>query len=117
MLARELTGLQAPRPVALAATGRVHPRLAPEAEDVLRGHDGKGGARVVGQPDQRPVRLGRIELRLGIRTVPADRGVVVVGARIDELALAVVPWEERVARVAVERELEHGHAGELELVS
>src|SRR5215213_10876487 len=58
-----------------------------------------------------------IARRDGARAVPTDRRVVVVGAGVDELPLAVVPGEVRVARVAVERELEDRHPRQLELVA
>ena len=46
-----------PAPVALARPRQVHPRLAAEAEDVLRLHDREVGARGERELDQLPVRL------------------------------------------------------------
>ncbi len=63
----QLALLEPPAPVALGRAGPVHARLAPEPEHVLGGDDRGRRGRGERQLDQRPVRLGGIEARRGLR--------------------------------------------------
>lgn len=90
MLGGELTRLEPPTPASLRLAGRVHPRLAPESEDILRLDDREAGVRAVSELDERPVRFvgldaGMDESSTGAfaghvveRAPPAERRVVVV---------------------------------------
>src|SRR5205085_10515259 len=94
-LVRQLARLEPPRPVAAGGAGPVHPRLAAEAEDVLRGHDREAAARRERELDQAPGRIGGIEARRAPlvarqRAPPAERRVGVVGAGVDDAVLLVV---------------------------
>src|SRR5439155_23792220 len=60
-LVGELTRLQAPAPVPLHGSRRVHPGLAPQPEHVLERHDRQVGAGGEGELDEAPVRLGAVE--------------------------------------------------------
>ena len=87
---RELPRLESPLPVSRRGARPVHPRLAAEAEHVLRGDDGERRGRAVRDLDHLP--RGR---------APAEEArdrVRVVDARVDDLVADVVLRPVRAAR-------------------
>ena len=117
----EVGGLHAPQPVAAYGAGEVHAGLAAQAQQVLHGDDGGVGAAFPCSAQQRGddvvIVLGHAQLLAGeglhgglrVRP-PAQRGVVVVGAGVDDAVFLVVLRQVLTAVVAVEGELENLHA-------
>ena len=117
----EVGGLHAPQPVAAHGAGEVHAGLAAQTQQILHGDDGGVGIARPGGAQQRGndivVLLGHAQLLAGkglhgglrIRP-PAQRGVVVVGAGVDDAVFLVVLRQILTAVVAVEGELENLHA-------
>ena len=110
-----------PKPVAADRAGIVHARFLAEAEQVLHRHDGRAGDRGERRVEQRgqdrvAVRLHaelfareRLDRLAGVRP-PAEGGVVVVRAGVDDAVFGVVLRKVDVCVVAVEGELQHLHA-------
>jgi len=131
----ELLWLEAPAPVGGAdRPRRIDPAFAAETEHILHGEHREPGDGGENGAVKRPVDvvfIPHVQVRPGIVAgagdgigalgafvvkPPAGDGVVVVCAGVGDKFVAVVVGEEFVGRVGVERELEHGHPGEAELL-
>src|ERR1043166_5427332 len=129
---------EAPGPVATHRGGGVHARLGREAEHVLQGHERGVADRSADGADEVPVdfaparvEVGEAELALaldllgasdgraaaGLTLEPADGGIVVVRARVDDRVADVVVRQVFVGRVGAEAELDDAHARKVELVA
>src|SRR5499426_4177938 len=135
---RQLIGSVAPAPVAAFAGRHVHPGLAAQAQHVLQRNDRGVGDRAERQPDEIPVDLmafsakilqGQVALTRhfvvaaraqagALAGEPADGGVVVVRAGVDDAVLDVVVRLVRVGlRVRAESELQDLHSRKFEPVA
>src|SRR5262245_35378516 len=135
---RQLIGGVAPTPVAAFAGWHVHPGLAAQAQHILQRNDRGVGDRAERQPDEIPVDLTTVRAQIlqgqvaltrhfvvaaraqagAFAGEPADGGVVVVRAGVDDAVLDVVVRLVRVGlRVRAESELQDLHSGKFEPVS
>src|SRR5206468_6895762 len=117
MLPVERPGLVTPGPVPVHAAGSVHPRFAPQTQNILQGNDAKVGNRSLSSPHECPmhallIKWPQIGLCLAALAFccpglpPAPGGVVVVGAGIhDSVFLEAVREVNMCARI-VEPELQ-----------
>ena len=119
---------KAPAPVVADSGGGVHAGFGAEGEDVLQGEDAGVGYRFGGGTDERPddgliaacpgvdADGGALAL-VGAGGPPAGRGVVVMGAGVDD-GVGLVAVRKVVVRAAVvEAELQDAHAGHVEGVA
>src|SRR5262245_45613717 len=135
---RQLIDSVAPAPVAAFAGRHVHPGLAAQAQQVLQRNDRGVGDRAERQPDEIPVDLMAVSAQIlqgqvaltghfvvaaraqagAFAGEPADGGVVIVRAGVDDAVLDVVIWLVRVGlRVRAEGELQDLHSGKFELIT
>src|SRR5262245_46401638 len=135
---RQLIDSEAPAPVAAFAGRHVHPGLAAQTQHVLQRNDRCVGDRAERQPDEIPVDLTAVRAQIlqsqGALTrhfvvaaraqagafagEPADGGVIVVRAGVDDAVLDVVIRLVRVGlRVRAESELQDLHSGKIELIT
>ena len=112
---------KAPAPPAGGFSGVVHPALGAQAQNVLHLVDGPAGDGLRCGVDQLPVHLTTVGLQIdlcqctlpiGSLGEPAQRGVVVVGAGVDDLVATQVVRQEDVLGIVQEGQLQHGHAGQ-----
>jgi hypothetical protein len=118
---RERASLEPPAPVSFRPAGTVHPRLAAKTEHVLRRDDGERGTGRIGELDQTPVRLARIEAGGGPfpraqAREPAGGRVCVVRARVRDRVHAMVRKGVRVAPSTAEGPQEHHHPWKPQLI-
>ena len=116
-------GQGAPLPVAAQGGRRVHPRLRPQAQQVLHLDDGAAGGAAPDGPHHAPVfALGRVQVQILARQrdirrggggEPAQGRIVVVRAHIGHAVDGVIVGLIRppAAVPAVEGKLQHLHAG------
>src|SRR5215813_1745649 len=135
---RQLIGSVAPTPVAAFSGRHVHPGPAAQAQHVLQRNDRGVGDRAERQPDEIPVDLAAVRAQIlqgqvaltrhfvvaaraqagAFAGEPADGGVVVVSAGVDDAVLDVVIRLVRVGlRVRAESELQDLHSGKIELIT
>ena len=117
----DLTPLEAPFPVAVALSGPVHAAVRIEAKHVLHGDDADRGNRSGSGADQRPMDGAAVGVEVTAyivllvraeRVPPAEVGVVVVGAGIDDGVRRKVMRQVEVVALAIESKLQDAHAGQ-----
>ncbi len=112
-----------PGPVAARVAGVIHPRLVPQAQEILHRRQRKDRHRSPAGPDQVP---GHIVPRarqvapveslffFSDPRIPAASRVVIVRAGVDHAVHRVVVRQEGVFRVAAESKLQNLHPGQAE---
>src|SRR5579863_9793467 len=117
---------ETPAPVIPIKAGRVHARFAPQAEDVLQRNDTEARRRAIGCTNEGPVdaviaapdvsfSVPAFVIR-GAGIPPADNGVVVVGAGVNDFARGAMR-QIHVGSFVAEAELQNCHAGNLQALS